>query len=411
MTWNIRINHSAIGLLRRVNSQICSVLPIVLTIVVLALALRLFYLVFRGFTIDKFWDIDFFAIWSFAKFALTNRVSEIYDNSVLLDFQMDLGDVPAERAYPYPPSFLLMILPLGFMAFPLAFAIWNVFTLAFYCVASFYRRWRLSAIFLTIFAPAALQNLTTGQTGFLSAALILGGFRLVKTRPILSGTLFGLASFKPQLGILIPIALISTRSWRPLVAAVVTIAVLVVASSVAFGWSMWSIWLAKLPAHADWALDVPNRLKPTITANLTLLGVDLAVARIVQIFVAVFVAIGIWVCFRRGITLLATAALLVGTFLATPYAFDYDMPMLTNAVLMLILHKDQTNRFLTIPEALVLLLVLVLPEIMLETWRPSMFKTVPLILLLGLIVRDLFRFGSDVAQQGSAPAAKAIRAF
>lgn len=404
------MNIFPIDFLQILNRKIRSLLPLALALVVFGLALRFFYLVFRSFSLDHVWNTDFFSIWSFAKFVIVSRVSEIYDNSLLLDFQMDLGAVPAERPYPYPPSFLLMILPLGLLPFFLAFAIWNVVTLSIYFFASFYRRWRPSAILLIIFSPAALQNFYTGQTGFLSAALIVGGFRLVVHRPFLSGTLFGLASFKPTLGILIPIALISARAWRPLVAAVVTIAVLVVTTSLVFSWSIWPIWLAKLPTHADWVRAVPDKFKPTITANLTLLGVDLAVAQIVQIFVAVFVAIGIWVCFRRGVTLLTTAALLVGTFLATPYAFDYDMPMLTNAVLMLILHRDRTNRLLTIPEALVLLLVLVLPEIMLETWRPSMFKTVPLFLLLGLIVRDLFRFHSDIAQRRSAPAAKTTRA-
>ena len=210
-----------------------------------------------------------------------------------------------------------------------------------------------------------------GQTGFLSAALIVGGFRFVVDRPILSGTLFGLASFKPQLGILIPVALVSARLWRPLAAAAATVGLLIVVSSLAFGWSIWPIWLAKLPAQADWVVDVENRLSPTITANLTFLGVDLAVARVVQILVAVIVAIVIWVCFRRGVTLLATAALLVGTFLAAPYSWFYDMTMLTNAVLLVIRYKDQVNRLLTIPEALVFLLSLLLPAIMLLTWRPN----------------------------------------
>jgi hypothetical protein len=393
----------SIDFLKTLNRKICSLLPLALALVVFGLALRFFYLTFRSYSLDSVWNMDFFSIWSFAKFALVNGVSEIYDNSRLLDFQMDLGAVPAERPYPYPPSFLLMILPLALLPFLLAFATWNVFTFSIYFVASFYRRWRHSAVFLIVFAPAALQNFFTGQTGFLSAAFILGGFRLVASRPILSGTLFGLASFKPTLGVLIPLALISARAWRSLVAAIVTIVILVVASSLVFGWSIWPTWLAKLPAHAEWAADVPNRLKPTITANLIFLGAGLAVVRVAQISVAVLVGLVIWACFRRGVTLLATAALLVGTVLATPYAFFYDLPILTNAVLMFIRHKDQTNRSLTIPEAAILLLSLVVPEITMETWRPAMFRSVPLLLLFGIIVRDLFRLRRDLEEPRSAP--------
>jgi hypothetical protein len=403
MSLSARMSIFSIDFLHSVNRKIRSLLPIALAMVVCGLALRFFYLTFYKYSPPDIWNMDFFSIWSFAKFAFVNRVSEIYDNSRLLDLQMDLGAVPTERPYPYPPSFLLMILPLGVLSFPLAFTTWNIFTFSIYFAASFYRRWRISAILLIIFSPAALQNFCTGQTGFLSAGLILGGFRLMETRAILSGTLFGLASFKPTLGILIPIALISARAWRALVAAVVTIAVLVVASSLVFGWSIWPIWLAKLPAHADWAAAVPDKFKPTITANLTFLGVRPAIVQVAQISVAGLVALVIWACFRRGVTLLATAALLVGTVLATPYAFLYDLPIVTNAVLMFIRHKDQTNRFLTIPETAILLLSLVVPMLTLETWRPAMLRSVPFLLLFGIILRDLFRFHSDVEEPKSAP--------
>src|SRR6516225_5206992 len=99
---------------------------------------------------------------------------------------MDLGAVPTERPYPYPPTFLLMILPLSFLSFPVAFVTWNILTFSIYFLASFYRRWRISANLLIIFSPAVMQNFCTGQTGFLSAGLILGGFRLVASWPILS---------------------------------------------------------------------------------------------------------------------------------------------------------------------------------------------------------------------------------
>jgi Glycosyltransferase family 87 len=391
------------------HQKIRSILPIALAVVVSGLTLRSIFLVYYNYSFEDIWDMDFFSIWSFAKFSLANDVSEIYNNSKLMSFQMDLGAVPRERPYAYPPSFILLILPLAFLTYQLSFIVWDVSTFLFYIITSLYGKWRISAIFLTIVAPATFQNFFTGQTGFLSAAFILGGFRLAASRPILSGTLFGLASFKPTLGILVPIALISARAWRSLIAAVATIGILVVASSLVFGWSAWEMWLAKLPAHADWITAVPDQFKPTITANLTFLGIDLGRARMVQLLVAVVVAFVIWVCFRRGVTLLATAALLVGTILATPYAFLYDLPILTNAVLMFIRHKDLTSRFLTIPEAGVLLLVLVIPVITLETWRPAMFRSVPLLLLFGIIVRDLVRFRSKLEEPRSEPVRSASR--
>jgi hypothetical protein len=392
MSRNQRINYFLIYFFHSLYNRTRSLLPVALAIVITGLAARFAYYVFHRSSFVALWDMDFFGIWSYAKFVVVNGASQIYDNERLLDFQMELGAAPrAILPYAHPPSFLMMILPLGLLPYRWAFAAWDLVTFFCYFFASFYRRWRLSAVLLTIFAPATLQNLFTGQTGFLSAALIVGGFRLVQSQPILGGALLGLATFKPQLGILIPVALISARLWRPIASAVAVVVLLVSISSLAFGWSIWPAWLEKLPAQAEFVVNVPDLFKPTITANLTFIGVDLAAARMVQACVAVLVAIVTLVCFQRGVNLLATAALLVGTFLATPHAFIYDMPMLTNAVLMFIRHKDQNDRCLTISEATILFLALVVPILMTETWRLSMFRMIPLLLLFGLLVRDLLR--------------------
>jgi hypothetical protein len=240
-------------------------------------------------------------------------------------------------------------------------------------------------------APTTILTFLFGQTGFLTSGLMIGGFRLADRRPILSGVLFGLVSIKPQIGILIPIALISARLWRTLATSGGTILVLVLASSVAFGWSIWSLWFSQLLAHADRAAtaNLPQYM-PTITANLTFLGVDLSVARVIQLAAAVAVASIIFFCFRRGVTNLGTSAMLVGTFLATPYAFAYDMPMLTNAILAVVHDERRMHRPLPMPEAFILVWSLILPVLLVETWRPGAIRSIPLILLFGLIVWRMF---------------------
>ena len=360
-------------------------------------ALFNFSYVYRSLWSDDIWFSDFFGLWSYAKFVIENPFSEIYDNTTLLDFQMDLGACPkCLLPYAYPPFFLFLSLPLGILSYYIAFLFWSFGTFLLYFIASFGKHQGRYTAFLTIFAPATITCLAAGQTGLLSSALIVGGFRLIGTRPILSGTLFGLASFKPQLGILIPIALISARLWRTVAAACVTVLVLVLASGVVFGWSIWTLWFAKLLPHADWVMDVKDRLNPTITSSLTSIGVDLTVARSVQACVALLVGVIIWIFFRRGVTILAIASLLVGTFLATPYAIVNDMPILTNGVLAVLRDEEQTNRALTIPELIILALSLVLPVIMVLTWRPAILRSIPLILFFGLMVRRAMQARSRV---------------
>jgi hypothetical protein len=196
---------------------------------------------------NNIWFNDFFGLWSYANFEFENSVSDIYNNDIMLEFQMGLGTCPkCLLPYAYPPFFLFYILPLGILPYTIAYLFWALGSVTLYLVASLYKHLRRYAVFLILFAPATITCFATGQTGLLSSALIVGGFGLVTTRPILGGVLFGLASFKPQLGVLIPIALISARLWRAIAAACVTVLVLVLASGVAFG---WSIWQAPLPCR------------------------------------------------------------------------------------------------------------------------------------------------------------------
>src|SRR5947209_4071280 len=102
---------------------------------------------------------------------------------------------------------------------------------AAYVLAMYAGRWRewwwgLGACI----APATGITLISGQTGFLSGALMVGGLRLLPTRPALAGVLFGLLTYKPQLGVLVPVALVAMSGGRAIVAALATFAALAVAS-------------------------------------------------------------------------------------------------------------------------------------------------------------------------------------
>jgi hypothetical protein len=389
----MRLHHSLNRIAQYLDEPARRTINLLLLVVFVAIVIRYGYTVYYWIKTNNRWETDYFGIWSYGKFLLAHPAVQIYDNSKLLDFQMDLGASPKGiLPYVYPPWFLLVIFPIGLLDYYSGYAVWLGLPFLLYLAASAYRNWRLSEGLVTVFAPATIIALAFAQTGLLASALILSGFRLVASQPILSGILFGLASFKPQLGFLIPIALISARRWWTLISASMTVLVLVVVSSIAFGWSIWPIWFAKLPAHPAWAMILPNLISPTIIANLTFVGVDLPTARAIQLFVAVVTAVAIWFCFRRSVTMLATAALIVGTFLGTPYVFVYDMPMLTNAVLMVCRSREETGRSLPIPGLVVLALALVVPAISAQTWRPAMFRTVPLFLLFGMILADIMKY-------------------
>lgn len=375
---------------------------LVLAISLAAYAEKSIYSIWANLRIGNIWSNDFFAIWSFARFPIANDPADIYARPILQEFQESLGSAPTVHLpFPYPPSFMLLIIPFGLLGYYAAYGTWILGTFVFYFAVSWHRKWPWSATFVLMLAPATIATFIYGQTGFLTSTLMIGGFRCADRRPILSGVFFGLLSIKPQLGILIPIALISARLWRALVASGGTVLVLVLASSVVFGWSIWPLWLSQLLAHADWAATTKPQYMATIIANLTFLGVDLPVARVIQFAAAVAVAGIIWLCLRRGVTNLGISATLVGTFLATPYAFVYDMPMLTNAILAVAHDEGRPPRVLPMPEAFILVWALILPVLMVETWRPGAVRSIPLILLFGLIIWRMFGARRSAAELGA----------
>ncbi len=243
---------------------------------------------------------DFFAQWSFARFAQGWEATMIYDGDALHRFQLTLE--PALRQtfpFPYPPTYLFAVWPLGWLPFGTAYLAWDCVTLALFLLAVFGICARTPLFWFVLLAPVTVLTLVQGQNGLLTSALIVGGMRLMRDRPIMGGVLLGLATIKPQLGALIPLALIAAGYWRTFAAAAATALLLAAAAGVAFGWEIWPAWLHAVSGHAAY-LDrsVNNYLKPTIMANLVLFGVAVPVAHAIQ--AAVGVAVAVIVCCASG---------------------------------------------------------------------------------------------------------------
>src|ERR1700761_6297496 len=98
-------------------------------------------------------------------------------------------------------------------------------------------------LLLTLAFPAVLINVGHGQNGFLTAALMGGALLLLDRRPIVAGLLFGLLVYKPQYGLLIPLALGVSGRWKCFAAAAATVALLTLVTTLTFGASVWQAFL------------------------------------------------------------------------------------------------------------------------------------------------------------------------
>ena len=311
---------------------------------------------------------DFFGLWSFGAFVAQRPVAGIYDPLALQQFQKAL-DPAFSAAYPYlyPPSFLLPAIGLAVLPIGWSWCCWSAGSLTLSVAATLGRCWRSAAGLALLVAPTTLLSLIAGQSGLLAAALLIGGLRLLPAQPWIGGALLGLLTIKPQLGVLVPVALIAARQGRAIVAACVAALCLVAATGLCLGWDIWLVWLRDIPATA--ALILRNRgavaqLMPTVSAGLFQLGLPDMPARVVQLLTAVAAAVATWRAARRGIDATAIAVLAMGTFLVTPYAYIYDLPMVT-AALVLVLATGADRRLVLLSAV-----ILVVPFLMLGTALP-----------------------------------------
>ncbi len=341
-----------------------------------------------------------FLFWGWSRFIhVISPASAIYVPHVLYTFEHGIVGMPHSHHMPfaYPPSLLLLIWPLALVSPVTAWALWLGVSLALYVWACWQRPWGFSTAVLGVVVPSTVTAVFAAQTSLLVAALMIGGCRLLGRRPVLAGILFGLLTMKPQYGLLVPVALVSARQWRSVMAATAIAVLLVLTSGEVFGWTAW----ARLPmalaglSHLVARFRVFDQYSVTVTSGLRLLGAGPAVTAVGQLAAAAGAAIAIWLCFRRGVTPLGCAALMLGAFLVTPYAQYYDLPMVSYAALIFVTERHRSCQPFWGGEIVVLALVVALPVLV---WVPSLpWGLIALGSLFGLIVRRITISGYDAA--------------
>src|SRR3984893_6397971 len=101
----------------------------------------------------------------------------------------------------------------------------------------------LDWLLLALAFPAVLINVGHGHNGFLTAALLGGGLVILDRRALIARFLVGLMAYKPQFGLMIPIALAAGGYWRTFAAAAVTAVLLTLVTTLAFGVQVWHAFL------------------------------------------------------------------------------------------------------------------------------------------------------------------------
>ena len=275
---------------------------------------------------------DHVAFWEASKFALEGRAAEAYDPATFMAAARKIDPGKRNFGWFYPPTFFMVILPLGLLSYFQSFLVFMATTLAFY-FASIRKIIRSSDAMLFLLSfPGLWLNLRMAQNGFLTAGL--AGFALIvlESHPVVSGILIGLLSMKPHLALLFPLALIANRSWKAFISAAISAAIFMIVSILVLGMDTFPAWLGSLSQTRTMYLEnpqVPIGMVSTFSM-LRILGAPLEASYLGQLITAAYGAAAVWKVWKSSasdtikFSVLATATLLV-----SPYLYFYDLTWLS----------------------------------------------------------------------------------
>jgi len=285
---------------------------------------------------------DFPKCWAASAMARAGHPASVYDRDTLTAAEKAaVGDKdPGYEMFDYPPMFLALVLPLSLLPYKSALLVWTLAGLAAYLFVLWRIAPRPETIWLALAFPAALLTALDGQNGFITLALFGAGLLLLEhRRPWIAGALFGLLCYKPQFGVLLPLAFIVGRQWRAAAGAAIVVAAFAGLSVALFGVETWRAFLASVPVATHNVLeqgDVGFGKIQSIFGAARLWGASVAAAYAMQAATALIAAgLVTWIWLKPGGFPTKAAALVTGTMLVVPYFADYDLVLIAIPIALL----------------------------------------------------------------------------
>jgi Glycosyltransferase family 87 len=295
---------------------------------------------------------DFLNFWMYGRAASLPDPGHWYDAAAYQHALATLlGPGYPGQNWSYPPTVMLIAAPFGRLGYLPALLLWTILNLAIFFVVAVRHVADRRTLLALMICPAAAFCLMSGQSSFLTSAVLIGIFALLDRRPLIAGVLIGLLTLKPQLGLLLPVVLIASGRWRVFAAAAVTTLVLAALAAALFGTQAWIAFVTQgLPTQNIVLADpegIATPFYPTVFMNLRGIGLGYSAAMVVQVCFALAAVAAVAWAFRYRAD--ADPPLLFALFTAcsvaaVPYLLVYDTLPLCFAVLALLAANRLDNR-------------------------------------------------------------------
>jgi hypothetical protein len=275
--------------------------------------------------------IDFDAFRSAGRLVWRGEIAQAYHFATMVEAQRILGAPHAFLPWTYPPIFNLVVAPFAHLPRGLGYLLFTGGTLAAYLIVLRRLAPQHVGALLALLFPAVAVTIACGQNGFLSGALVGTACLFLRRRDPRAGLPLGLMAIKPHLAVGFALHAALTRDWRTartaagVAAASASLATLILGPSV---------WAAFLDGIAEARIFLEQGFYPLFRmisayAVVRTLGAPASVAMAAQVGVALFALGLVALAIRRRMpTAQVIGFTAVASLLVSPYAYDYDLPIL-----------------------------------------------------------------------------------
>jgi alpha-1,2-mannosyltransferase len=339
---------------------------------------------------------DFMVFWSASHVMLHGTAAQVYNITSFSAAERALfSSFPKDTFLPwlYPPTFLLLVMPLAWLPVVLSYLLFIGTSLLVYArgalaVTGLTHR---TGTLLLLSSPCVFVAAVFGQNSLLTGAIAAFAVRWIDRYPVRAGIYIGLLSIKPQMAILFPFVLIAARAWRVMAVAAVTALAFSALSLAVCGTHAAGLFLLSTDIARSLILEHGTHFwlaSPTTFAALRLADIPVTAAYALQGLVATLAIASACQIWRSTPDVGArTAILALATLIANPYVWHYELAWLGLALAWLLATGLRTGWLPGEQPVIVLAWLLPLYELFNRDLKLPQIGPVILLLLLLIFMR------------------------
>lgn len=281
---------------------------------------------------------DFDAFYMASRLALRGDIVASYDYAQYVQQQIELMGKNYRLTWSYPPPYNLVVAPLALLPRGLSFGVFFAVTAGAYLLMLRRAAGDQFLTMLLLMLGPVCANMFFGQNGLLTGTLI--GLTVIglRDRRGWAGIPLGLMIIKPHLALALALYVVIDRRWQVFFVAALTVGIASLLPLLLLSPDIWDAFLAGIRNTAGF---LQGRFYPfcrmvSAYASLRSAGLPADVALAGQGVVAVTALAAIVLAQRRLPTVQALGFAACASLVMSPYAYDYDMPVIGAGLALLL---------------------------------------------------------------------------